>query len=145
MLKIILKVVGYILLAIGIVGGVSNINMLSNGNSVFWVISFILFCGIGVFALSVSKRINNKTELKKDKIERKKPKGHHRISRFYILFKNYSKKAYTFFKDKISKTENFYLKAILTIIALLLLIISVEIHDLSSHESYIYDLLWRRL
>ena len=55
----ILKAVGYIMLAIGIIGGLSTIEMIFNGNLAIWIILVVCFCGIGIISLSASNGVNN--------------------------------------------------------------------------------------
>lgn len=57
MKRIILKAVGYIMLTIGIIGGLSNIDMIFKGNFAIWILVVICFCGIGGICLSASKGI----------------------------------------------------------------------------------------
>lgn len=127
----ILKVFGYIMLAIGIIGGLSTINFISNATSAIWLILVVCFCVIGVNSLSSSKQMRNaKSETVIAENSEKRPASSKFSKKALIkTIKIYGKRVYGFIKNIIAQTDNFYLKFILTVIAVLLLIIAVEIND----------------
>lgn len=124
----ILKAVGYIMLAIGIIGGLSNIDMTFNGNLAIWIILVICFCGIGSISLSASKGMKN---VESEGINSKSTENaiRHTPKKTYNHILHYVKRVYSSIKEQVVKIDHLYFKVILTIIAVLLLIIAVEIND----------------
>lgn len=128
----ILKAVGYIILAIGIIGGLSTIEMIFNGNLAIWIILVVCFCGIGIISLSASNGVNNieSEALNTERDSSNSPK----IVDNHIL--HYGKRLYYSIKEQIVKIDHLYFKVILTIIAVLLLIIAIELNDKLSEIAF---------
>lgn len=132
----ILKAVGFIMLAIGIIGGLSTIDMIFNGNLAIWIILVICFCGIGSISLSASKGVSNvEAEVEIN------PKSTEEVIRStskkaYNHILHYGKRGYDSIKEQIVKIDYLYFKVILTIIAVLLLIIAVELNDKLSEIAF---------
>lgn len=128
----ILKAVGYIMLAIGIIGGLSTIEMIFNGNFAIWIILVVCFCGIGIISLSASNGVNNnKSEAistERDSSNSSKAADNH------IL--HYGKSFYCSIREQMVKIDYLYFKVILTIIAVLLLIIAIELNDKLSEIAF---------
>lgn len=128
----ILKVVGYIMLAIGIIGGLSTIEMIFNGNLAIWIILVVCFCGIGIISLSASNGVNN---IKSEAINTKRDSSNSPKSvNNHIL--HYGKRLYYSIKEQIVRIDHLYFKVILTIIAVLLLIIAIELNDKLSEIAF---------
>lgn len=127
-----LKAVGYIMLAIGIIGGLSTIEMIFNGNLAIWIVLVICFCGIGIMSLSASNGMNNKESeaisTERDSSNSSKAMDNH------IL--HYGKRFYYSMKEQIVRIDYLYFKVILTIIAMLLLIIAIELNDKLSEIAF---------
>ena len=121
----ILKAVGYIMLAIGIIGGLSTIEMIFNGNLAIWIILVVCFCGIGIISLSASNGVNNieSEALNTERDSSNSPK----IVDNHIL--HYGKRLYYSIKEQVVRIDYLYFKVLLTIIAVLLLIIAIELND----------------
>lgn len=132
MKKKILKAVGYIMLAIGIIGGLSTIEMIFNGNLAIWIILVVCFCGIGIISLSASNGVNN---IKSEAINTKRDSSNSPKSvNNHIL--HYGKRLYYSIKEQIVRIDHLYFKVILTIIAVLLLIIAIELNDKLSEIAF---------
>lgn len=128
----ILKAVGYIMLAIGIIGGLSTIEMIFNGNLAIWIILVVCFCGIGIISLSASNGVNN---IKSEAINTKRDSSNSPKSvNNHIL--HYGKRLYYSIKEQIVRIDHLYFKVILTIIAVLLLIIAIELNDKLSEIAF---------
>lgn len=128
----ILKAVGYIMLAIGIIGGLSTIDMVFNGNLSIWIILVVCFCGIGIISLSASNGVNN-IELEALNTERDSSNSPKTVDN-HIL--HYGKKLYYSIKEQVVRIDYLYFKVILTIIAVLLLIIVIELNDKLSEIAF---------
>lgn len=128
----ILKAVGYIMLAIGIIGGLSTIEMIFNGNLAIWIILVVCFCGIGIISLSVSNGVNNieSEALNTERDSSNSPK----IVDNHIL--HYGKRLYYSIKEQVARIDYLYFKVLLTIIAVLLLIIAIELNDKLSEIAF---------
>lgn len=128
----ILKAVGYIMLAIGIIGGLSTIEMIFNGNLAIWIILVVCFCGIGIISLSASNGVNNieSEALNTERDSSNSPK----IVDNHIL--HYSKRLYYSIKEQVVRIDYLYFKVLLTIIAVLLLIIAIELNDKLSEIAF---------
>lgn len=128
----ILKAVGYIMLAIGIIGGLSTIEMIFNGNLAIWIILVVCFCGIGIISLSASNGVNNieSEALNTERDSSNSPK----IEDNHIL--HYGKRLYYSIKEQVIRIDYLYFKVILTIIAVLLLIIAIELNDKLSEIAF---------
>ena len=115
----ILKAVGYIMLAIGIIGGLSTIEMIFNGNLAIWIILVVCFCGIGIISLSASNGVNNieSEALNTERDSSNSPK----IVDNHIL--HYGKRLYYSIKEQV-------------VIAVLLLIIAIELNDKLSEIAF---------
>lgn len=128
----ILKAVGYIMLAIGIIGGLSTIEMIFNGNLAIWIILVVCFCGIGIISLSASNGVNN---IKSEAINTKRDSSNSPKSvNNHIL--HYGKRLYYSIKEQVVRIDHLYFKVILTIIAVLLLIIAIELNDKLSEIAF---------
>lgn len=128
----ILKAVGYIMLAIGIIGGLSTIEMIFNGNLAIWIILVVCFCGIGIISLSASNGVNN---IKSEAINTKRDSSNSAKSvNNHIL--HYGKRLYYSIKEQIVRIDHLYFKVILTIITVLLLIIAIELNDKLSEIAF---------
>lgn len=128
----ILKAVGYIMLAIGIIGGLSTIEMIFNGNLAIWIILVVCFCGIGIISLSASNGVNN---IKSEAINTKRDSSNSpKSGNNHIL--HYGKRLYYSIKEQIVRIDHLYFKVILTIIAVLLLIIAIELNDKLSEIAF---------
>ena len=128
----ILKAVGCIMLAIGMIGGLSTIEMIFNGNLAIWIILVVCFCGIGIISLSASNGVNN---IKSEAINTKRDSSNSPKSvNNHILY--YSKRLYYSIKEQIVRIDYLYFKVILTIIAVLLLIIAIELNDKLSEITF---------
>ncbi len=138
----ILKAVGYILLAIGLIGGLSTIDMIFNGNLTIWIILVICFCGIGVICLSASKGIKYTANFdlesqSSDMIifaEKKEVQHLRKQAKIKIC------ESFLFILDRLKNTNLLYIKFILTVIAIALIVIAVE---LCNHLSELTHVLWR--
>lgn len=128
----ILKAVGYIMLAIGIIGGLSTIEMIFNGNLAIWIILVVCFCSIGMISLSASNEVNN-VGSKEIYAERDSSKSHKSTDN-HIL--HCGKRIYYSIKKQIVRIDYLYIKVILTIIAVLLLIIAIELNDKLSEIAF---------
>ena len=128
----ILKAVGYIMLAIGIIGGLSTIEMIFNGNLAIWIILVVCFCGIGIISLSASNGVNNieSEALNTERDSSNSPKIVHN----HIL--HYGKRLYYSIKEQVVRIDYLYFKVLLTIIAVLLLIIAIELNDKLSEIAF---------
>ena len=128
----ILKAVGYIMLAIGIIGGLSTIEMIFNGNLAIWIILVVCFCGIGIISLSASNGVNNieSEALNTERDSSNSPK----IVDNNIL--HYGKRLYYSIKEQVVRIDYLYFKVLLTIIAVLLLIIAIELNDKLSEIAF---------
>lgn len=128
----ILKAVGYIMLAIGIIGGLSTIEMIFNGNLAIWIILVVCFCGIGIISLSASNGVNNieSEALNTERYSSNSPKTVDN----HIL--HYGKRLYYSIKEQVVRIDYLYFKVILTIIAVLLLIIAIELNDKLSEIAF---------
>ena len=128
----ILKAVGYIMLAIGIIGGLSTIEMIFNGNLAIWIILVVCFCGIGIISLSASNGVNNieSEALNTERDSSNSPK----IVDNHIL--HYGKRLYYSIKEQVVRIDYLYFKVLLTIIAVLLLIIAIELNDKLSEIAF---------
>ena len=128
----ILKAVGYIMLAIGIIGGLSTIEMIFNGNLAIWIILVVCFCGIGIISLSASNGVNNieSEALNTERDSSNSPK----IVDNHIL--HYGKRLYYSIKEQVVRIDYLYFKVLLTIIAVLLLIIEIELNDKLSEIAF---------
>jgi len=128
----ILKAVGYIMLAIGIIGGLSTIEMIFNGNLAIWIILVVCFCGIGIISLSASNGVNNieSEALNTERDSSNSPK----IVDNHIL--HYGKRLYYSIKEQVVRIDYLYFKVLLTIIAVLLLIIAIELNDKLSEITF---------
>ena len=128
----ILKAVGYIMLAIGIIGGLSTIEMIFNGNLAIWIILVVCFCGIGIISLSASNGVNNieSEALNTERDSSNSPK----IVDNHIL--HYGKRLYYSIKEQVVRIDYLYFKVLLTIIAVLLLIIAIERNDKLSEIAF---------
>ena len=128
----ILKAVGYIILAIGIIGGLSTIEMIFNGNLAIWIILVVCFCGIGIISLSASNGVNNieSEALNTERDSSNSPK----IVDNHIL--HYGKRLYYSIKEQVVRIDYLYFKVLLTIIAVLLLIIAIELNDKLSEIAF---------
>lgn len=136
----ILKAVGYIMLAIGIIGGLSTIEMIFNGNLAIWIILVVCFCGIGIISLSASNGVNNKDSVEVDaesyrihdsqKVKTNKTQVYN--ARNVMLFFNS-------IREYAATMQHLYIKMILTIIAILLGIIALELNKMAE-ISYV---LWK--
>ena len=128
----ILKAVGYIMLAIGIIGGLSTIEMIFNGNLAIWIILVVCFCGIGIISLSASNGVNNieSQALNTERDSSNSPK----IVDNHIL--HYGKRLYYSIKEQVVRIDYLYFKVLLTIIAVLLLIIAIELNDKLSEIAF---------
>ena len=128
----ILKAVGYIMLAIGIIGGLSTIEMIFNGNLAIWIILVVCFCGIGIISLSASNGENNieSEALNTERDSSNSPK----IVDNHIL--HYGKRLYYSIKEQVVRIDYLYFKVLLTIIAVLLLIIAIELNDKLSEIAF---------
>ena len=128
----ILKAVGYIMLAIGIIGGLSTIEMIFNGNLARWIILVVCFCGIGIISLSASNGVNNieSEALNTERDSSNSPK----IVDNHIL--HYGKRLYYSIKEQVVRIDYLYFKVLLTIIAVLLLIIAIELNDKLSEIAF---------
>lgn len=131
----VIKVFGYIMLAIGIIGGLSTIDMVFNGNLLIWIILVVCFCSIGSISLSASKGMRNVES------EEKNPKSTekaicHTPRKTYDFILHYGKRAYSLIKEQVVKVDHLYFKVVLTIIAVLLLIIAVELNDKLSEIAF---------
>lgn len=135
--KKILKAVGCIILAIGIIGGLSTIGMIFNGNIAIWIILVISFCGIGIISLSVSNvvKVNNaeSEEINTDNTERNISKSTNSTDK---RISYYTTRLYYLIKEQMVRIDQLYFKVILTIIAILLLIIAVELNDKLSEIAF---------
>ncbi len=128
----ILKAVGYIMLAIGIIGGLSTIEMIFNGNLAIWIILVVCYCSIGIISLSASNGVNN---IKSEAINTKRDSSNSPKSvNNHIL--HYGKRLYYSIKEQIVRIDHLYFKVILTIIAVLLLIIAIELNDKLSEIAF---------
>lgn len=120
------------MLAIGIIGGLSTIEMIFNGNLAIWIVLVICFCGIGIMSLSASNGMNNKESeaisTERDSSNSSKAMDNH------IL--HYGKRFYYSMKEQIVRIDYLYFKVILTIIAMLLLIIAIELNDKLSEIAF---------
>lgn len=128
----ILKAVGYIMLAIGIIGGLSTIEMIFNGNLAIWIILVVCFCGIGIISLSASNGVNN-IESEALNTERDSSNSPKTVDN-HIL--HYGKRLYYSIKEQVVRIDYLYFKVILTIIAVLLLIIAIELNDKLSEIAF---------
>lgn len=128
----ILKAVGYIMLAIGIIGGLSTIEMIFNGNLAIWIILVVCFCGIGIISLSASNGVNN---IKSEAINTKRDSSNSPKSVINHIL-HYGKRLYYSIKEQIVRIDHLYFKVILTIIAVLLLIIAIELNDKLSEIAF---------
>lgn len=128
----ILKAVGYIMLAIGIIGGLSTIDMVFNGNLTIWILLVVCFCGIGIISLSTSNGVNN-IELEALNTERDSSNSPKTVDN-HIL--HYGKRLYYSIKEQVVRIDYLYFKVILTIIAVLLLIIAIELNDKLSEIAF---------
>ena len=128
----ILKAVGYIMLAIGIIGGLSTIEMIFNGNLAIWIILVVCFCGIGIISLSASNGVNNieSEALNTERDSSNSPK----IVDNHIL--HYGKRLYYSIKEQVVRIDYLYFKVLLTIVAVLLLIIAIELNDKLSEIAF---------
>ena len=128
----ILKAVGYIMLAIGIIGGLSTIEMIFNGNLAIWIILVVCFCGIGIISLSASNGVNNieSEALNTERDSSNSPK----IVDNHIL--HYGKRLYYSIKEQVVRIDYLYFKVLLTIIAVLLWIIAIELNDKLSEIAF---------
>ena len=128
----ILKAVGYIMLAIGIIGGLSTIEMIFNGNLAIWIILVVCFCGIGIISLSAWNGVNNieSEALNTERYSSNSPK----IVDNHIL--HYGKRLYYSIKEQVVRIDYLYFKVLLTIIAVLLLIIAIELNDKLSEIAF---------
>lgn len=113
------------MLAIGIIGGLSTIEMIFNGNLAIWIILVVCFCGIGIISLSASNGVNNieSEALNTERDSSNSPK----IVDNHIL--HYGKRLYYSIKEQVVRIDYLYFKVLLTIIAVLLLIIAIELND----------------
>lgn len=128
----ILKAVGYIMLAIGIIGGLSTIEMIFNGNLAIWIILVVCFCGIGIISLSASNGVNN---IKSEAINTKRDSSNSSKARDNHI-QYYCKRFYYSIMGQMVKIDYLYFKVILTIIAVLLLIIAIELNDKLSEIAF---------
>lgn len=128
----ILKAVGYIMLAIGIIGGLSTIDMVFNGNLTIWILLVVCFCGIGIISLSASNGVNN-IELEALNTERDSSNSPKTVDN-HIL--HYGKRLHYSIKEQVVRIDYLYFKVILTIIAVLLLIIAIELNDKLSEIAF---------
>ena len=128
----ILKAVGYIMLAIGIIGGLSTIDMVFNGNLTIWILLVVCFCGIGIISLSASNGVNN-IELEALNTERDSSNSPKTVDN-HIL--HYGKRLYYSIKEQVVRIDYLYFKVILTIIAVFLLIIAIELNDKLSEIAF---------
>lgn len=120
------------MLAIGIIGGLSTIEMIFNGNLAIWIILVVCFCGIGIISLSASNGVNN---IKSEAINTKRDSSNSPKSvNNHIL--HYGKRLYYSIKEQIVRIDHLYFKVILTIIAVLLLIIAIELNDKLSEIAF---------
>ena len=121
----ILKTFGYIMLAIGIIGGLSTIDMVFNGNLAIWILLVVCFCGIGIISLSASNGVNN-IESEALKTERDSSNSPKTVDNRIL---HYGKRLYYSIKEQIVRIDYLYFKVILTIIAVLLMILAIELND----------------
>lgn len=128
----ILKAVGYIMLAIGIIGGLSTIGMIFNGNLVIWIVLVVCFCGIGIISLSASNEVNNVGS----EVIYAKRNSCKSYKKTYNHILQCSKRAYYSIREQMVRVDYLYFKAILTIIAVLLLIIAIELNDKLSEIAF---------
>lgn len=128
------------MLGIGIIGGLSTIEMMFSGNAAIWIILVVCFCGIGVICLSASKGQQVNTEF--SDVENAEISGIHIQSSAnkYTDLKHHSKEIYNSIRAQVVKIDHLYLKVILTIIAIMLIIIAVE---LNQHLSDLTHVLWK--
>lgn len=125
MKRMILKTFGYIMLAIGIIGGLSTIDMVFNGNLAIWILLVVCFCGIGIISLSASNGVNN-IESEALKTERDSSNSPKTVDNRIL---HYGKRLYYSIKEQIVRIDYLYFKVILTIIAVLLMILAIELND----------------
>ena len=120
------------MLAIGIIGGLSTIEMIFNGNLAIWIILVVCFCGIGIISLSASNGVNNieSEALNTERDSSNSPK----IVDNHIL--HYGKRLYYSIKEQVVRIDYLYFKVLLTIIAVLLLIIAIELNDKLSEIAF---------
>ncbi|MDE7153655.1 MAG: hypothetical protein K2O00_04315 [Muribaculaceae bacterium] len=128
----ILKAVGYIMLTIGIIGGLSTIGMIFNGNLVIWILLVVCLCGIGIISLSASNEVN---KVGSEVIYAKRDcRKSYKETYNHIL--QWSKIAYYSIREQMIRIDYLYFKVILTIIAVLLLIIAIELNDKLSEIAF---------
>ncbi len=142
----ILKAVGYIMLAIGIIGGLSNIDMTFNGNLSIWIILVVCFCGIGWISILSSKDIEQKiSNIIEPSQENHQPATEQKdlTENKQFQFMTYIHKLQNFLYPiwiRTTAIDNIYLKFLLSIIAITLIILIILIND---KLSAIEDVLWR--
>lgn len=145
MKRIILKAVSYIMLTIGIIGGLSTIDMIFNGNLAIWILLVICLCGIGGICLSASKGIKYTADFDLESVKAQssdmiiisqKSEVQHLRKQTKIKICDF----YLFILDRLKNTNLLYIKFILTVIAIALIVIAVE---LSTHLSNLTHVLWR--
>lgn len=139
----IIKIFGYIVLFIGIIGGISTIEWAINGNFAFWLVMVICFCGIGSISITASKNMNDKPEKEvsiENEIERH-TKKHNTFKIMFYKIKDASSLIYHSMIGWIISIENFYIKFILTIIAITLVVIVIEFNEMNGNFSEIVYIL----
>lgn len=141
-----LKAVGYIMLAIGIIGGLASIGVALNGEFFIWSICVMSFCGIGWISILSSKDIEQKiSNITEPSQESQQPateqKGIAENKQFQFM--TYIHKLQNFLYPiwiRTTAIDNIYLKFLLSIIAITLIILVILIND---KLSAIEDVLWR--
>lgn len=120
------------MLIIGIIGGLSTIDWLFNGNFAFWGFWVICFIGIGIILLFLAQRDNqvkSHKEILKVQYSNKPASQKLKSSDSYLHLKYHTIVVINSIKEHASKIDHLYIKIILTTIVVLLLIITIELND----------------
>lgn len=136
----IFKAVGFIMLAIGIIGGLASIGVALNGEFFIWFICVMSFCGIGWISVLSSKDIEQKIS---DITEQSQKVNSLTTENNQFQFMTYIHKLQNFLYPiwiRTTAIDNIYMKFLLSIIAITLIILVILIND---KLSAIEDVLWR--